>query len=461
MLTSNDETQSHPILDSSPSTEITLNSSSSEFTFLFNWAKDLALTYLMTDTPNAIPCYEAALPGRGSFCLRDWEHMALGAHFLGLDLENITMMKAFAKTATPEFDYVPAWHIDYYGKIWERAHQVPTIFDAIWTSYQQYLWTGNTEWIEDTELYEYYTNAVTRYLTCHDNAIPNNGIADAPGEDGWENTCTYNETSEDHFREAADGIGMQYQGFKSYAEILKARGNVDGYNTWIAKANEILHMFRTDFWEGSTYYRGRRSLTDYSAGYGKENSFLMLKTLITEPGYKSEGYLDFIWDNCANDNIEAKSYLPDVFFPYGQKERGWHYMKELYYAAPERREYPELPYTFVSHTIHWLMGIDAHAPNNQVCTLPQLPDEVLWAEADMIPVGSKMVKVLQENNSRTTLSNRSNSPINWEIRFYGNYDFINLNGVNHPTTVSTLNGLTISSIQTTIEGHRTSVALLP
>ena len=202
-------------------------------------------------------------------------------------------------------------------------------------------------------------------------------------------------------------------------------------------------------------------MTDYSAGYGKENSFLMLKTLITEPGYKSEGYLDFIWDNCANANIEAKSYLPDVFFPYGQKERGWHYMKELYYADPERREYPELPYTFVSHTIHWLMGIDAHAPNNQVCTLPQLPDEVLWAEADMIPVGSKMVKVLQENNSRTTLSNRSNSPINWEIRFYGNYDFINLNGVNHPTTVSTLNGLTISSIQTTIEGHRTSVALLP
>ena len=71
----------------------------------------------MTGTPNTIPCYEAALPGRGSFCLRDWEHMALGAHFLGLDLENITMMKAFAKTATPEFDYVPAWHIDYYGKI--------------------------------------------------------------------------------------------------------------------------------------------------------------------------------------------------------------------------------------------------------------------------------------------------------------------------------------------------------
>ena len=95
----------------------TLYSSSTELTFLFNWAKDLALTYVMTGPPNTIPCYEAALPGRGSFCLCDWVHMALGAHFLGLGLENITMMKALAKTATQESDYVPAWHIDYYGKI--------------------------------------------------------------------------------------------------------------------------------------------------------------------------------------------------------------------------------------------------------------------------------------------------------------------------------------------------------
>ena len=62
----------------------------------------------------------------------------------------------------------------------------------------------------------------------------------------------------------------------------------------MAKANDILHVLRTDFWEGNTHYRGRRSLTDYSAGYGKENSFLMLlQTLVTEPGRKSENYLGF------------------------------------------------------------------------------------------------------------------------------------------------------------------------
>ena len=83
-----------------------------------------------------------------------------------------------------------------------------------------------------------------------------------------------------------------------------------------------------------------------------------------------------------------------------------------------------------------------------------------WVDVDMIPVGSKMLKVLQEDNSKTTLSNRSNSSINWDIRFYGNYAVINLNGVNHSTTVSMLIGRTVSSIQTTVEGNQTSIALL-
>ena len=140
------------------------------------------------------------------------------------------------------------------------------------------------------------------------------------GQGDWENTATYNEGGE-KIKEAADGIGMQYHAFRSFAEILKSRGDMAGYEKWMAKANNILKMFSTDFWERTTYYRGR-STTDFVAGYGKESSFLMLKTLLPEPGESAEKYLDLVWDNCANDNIEAKSYLPDVFFLYGQKERG-------------------------------------------------------------------------------------------------------------------------------------------
>ena len=136
-------------------------------------------------------------------------------------------------------------------------------------------------------------------------------------------------------------------------------------------------------------------------------------------------------------------------------------MKQLYYGDAYGRTYPELPYTFVSHTIRWLVGVDADAPNSTVSTLPQLPDEVSWVEADNVPVGSWKLKIHQDGNAKTTLTNKGDSPIKWEAPFYGKYAFINLNGVDHSATVSTLNGLTISSIQPTVEDNKTSVALLP
>tara|TARA_B100000745_G_scaffold213122_1_gene141281 strand:- start:509 stop:802 length:294 start_codon:yes stop_codon:yes gene_type:complete len=85
-------------------------------------------------------------------------------HFLGLDLENISMMKSVAKTATSKTDYEPSRHYDYGGKGLEIANQVPPVFEIVWASYIQYLWTGNAEWINDSLLFGCYKNAVTVYL---------------------------------------------------------------------------------------------------------------------------------------------------------------------------------------------------------------------------------------------------------------------------------------------------------
>jgi hypothetical protein len=439
----------------SQTSDLKISSSSKTLNDGFVWAKKTALSYVRTGQNSGyIASYEAALPGRNAFCIRDIEHMALGAHFLGLDNENLTMMKAFAGTATAASDYVPAWHIDFYGKIWERGHQVPTVFDAIWASYKQYLWTGNREWIDSPALFNFYKNSVTNYISRHDGNIAGNGIADAPGVDGWSNTCTYNEGSVDKFKEAGDGIGMQYQGFKSYAEILRARGDIAGSDSYMAKANDILNMFRSNFWAGSTYYRGRRSLSSYSAGYGRENSFLMPATELTEPGVRTTNYLQFIYDNCADDNGEAKSYLPEAFYPYGEREKGWFWLKSNYNS---RWEYPEISYTCIGNTIRWLMGVSADAPANFVLTLPQLPSEITWIEADNVLIGSKKVKVRHDNNTKTTLTNRSGATINWEARFYGNFPNLFVAGKSVAATVWNLNGKTVSSVYPSVAAGSTLI----
>jgi hypothetical protein len=438
----------------SQTSDLKISSSNKTLNEGFSWAKSTALSYVKTGKDNNVACYEASLPGRDAFCMRDIEHMSLGAHFLGLDKENLNMMKAFAATATPEFDYVPAWHIDFKGDIWERGHQIPTVFDGIWSSYKQYLWTGNSEWINDTTLLNFYKNSVTNYILRHDKYIPGNGIADAPGVDGWSNTATYNEGSVDKFKEAGDGIGMQYQGFKSYAEILKARNDNAGYDLYMAKANDILNMFRSNFWSGSTYYRGRRNLSSYSTGYGRENSFLMPATEITEPGSKTTNYLKYIYENCSNDNGEAKTYLPETFYPYGEREKGWFWLKWNYNS---RWDYPEISYTCIGSTIRWLMGVSADAPVNLVATLPQLPKEITWIEADNVLIGSKKVEVRHDKNTKTTLTNKSESAINWEARFYGKFTQLLVDGKSVDTKVWDLNGKTVSSVYTTVAAGSTVV----
>jgi len=62
---------------------LSFNSSDNELNQLFSWAKKQALAYSFSDDPVGL-WYEAALPGREAFCMRDVSHQAMGAHFLGL-----------------------------------------------------------------------------------------------------------------------------------------------------------------------------------------------------------------------------------------------------------------------------------------------------------------------------------------------------------------------------------------
>ena len=60
-----------------------LRSDDAQLVARFQWAKRQALAYAFDDDPVG-PWYEAALPGREAFCMRDVSHQATGAHALGL-----------------------------------------------------------------------------------------------------------------------------------------------------------------------------------------------------------------------------------------------------------------------------------------------------------------------------------------------------------------------------------------
>src|SRR6266700_2689076 len=60
-----------------------LRSSNTHLVEAFDWAKGQAMSYVFDCDPVG-PWYEAALPGRRAFCMRDVSHQAAGAQALGL-----------------------------------------------------------------------------------------------------------------------------------------------------------------------------------------------------------------------------------------------------------------------------------------------------------------------------------------------------------------------------------------
>ena len=81
----------------------------------FRWAKAQALAYVR-DSPVIGPWYEAALPGRNAFCMRDVSHMSTGAQFLGLGPNTRNMLHQFAQHISASKKWCTWWEITGEGK---------------------------------------------------------------------------------------------------------------------------------------------------------------------------------------------------------------------------------------------------------------------------------------------------------------------------------------------------------
>jgi hypothetical protein len=119
---------------------LTFESSNTNLVNGFNYAKPTALGYVQTGkSPNYIPCYWAGGLDRPAFYARDTAHQLTGAHLLGLDLENFSMIQSFAASATPARKYYTLWSIAFDGSIFPTDYvsdnyfvrELPTPFDLL------------------------------------------------------------------------------------------------------------------------------------------------------------------------------------------------------------------------------------------------------------------------------------------------------------------------------------------
>jgi hypothetical protein len=83
--------------------QLELRSSDTRLVQAFDWAKRQALIYVFDSDPVGL-WYEAALPGRRAFCMRDVSHQAAGAQALGLAGYTHNMLRRFAENISDSKD---------------------------------------------------------------------------------------------------------------------------------------------------------------------------------------------------------------------------------------------------------------------------------------------------------------------------------------------------------------------
>ncbi|USD42760.1 hypothetical protein J4N42_19255 [Vibrio sp. SCSIO 43135] len=481
--------------------QVVVTSSNQKLQDSFAWAIDKTRRFVMTGqhdlvnrdennndgsgTADYIPSYWAGYFDRTAFYSRDFLHQASGAKIAGLDLENFSMFKTFARHSTESRKWYTIWAvnfdgtphtIDYTDDSW-FVREVPAQFEFVEKAWEQYQWTGDSRYIEDEDLWRFYTKVLTDYIELHDDQDPN-GIAEGYGGI-FEGSATYNERGEFPI-EAGDGIGSHYQATVAYTGMLEARGEHGEAAIWREKAARLKAFFNEEW----SIADPAQPLDNYVNivqkdglrlnDFGKENSWFMPMKLITEPGVRNDRYLDFIADNLgdgigstpeAPSNIEAYTYIPETYFPYNRNEEAWKWMQYIMDVKDEPHErptqgtngdYPEISFTFISNTIEGLMGIKPDAANHRVTTASHLTSDIDWLEVEQLFIGQQEVAIRHDGLTQSTLTNHSSLSIEWDAWFYGDYSALIVDGQRVTAKQKQVNGQSVSYVTVRVPAGQTS-----
>ena len=133
------------------------NSSDRDLVQSVDWAKNKALAFSHDERDPVGFWYEAALPNREAFCVRDFSHQSIGAQILGLRSHNLNMVLKFTENISKSRNYTTYWEINRYNKpapvdynndkdFW---YNLPANFDMIYAIKRLHNWTGNNQYINN------------------------------------------------------------------------------------------------------------------------------------------------------------------------------------------------------------------------------------------------------------------------------------------------------------------------
>ena len=425
---------------------LTFRSSDELLNKAFEWAKGRALAYVFTGDPVG-DWYEAALPKREAFCMRDVSHQAAGANALGLQAFNKNMFRRFAENISEAKDWCTYWEINRtnkpasvdYRNDKEFWYNLPSNFDVLDAIWRQFLWTGDRAYLDDPVFLNFFEKSLKEYVERWDlapekimarKAIMNLAVPLNP-KDSFHTSRglpSYNE-DEPGLNVGADLSAAQYAAYLAYANVRKMRGEKDEADLFFKKAVLLKDFFHKTWWNT---YKGRYNVFHYpdgrfGTGIGQE---FLLYWGVTENGKPTRQAIESML-NLKDINIEMRSYYPEIFYRYGEDAAAYRTVLYLCDETTKRREYPEVSYAVIGAIAMGLMGIEPDARDGLVRTLARLSREMGekgWAEIGEVPVLSTIISVKHTGLKTTEFKNTGVNPVTWRACFQGKHEKIVLSG---------------------------------
>ena len=418
-----------PAIAASERGSVTFQSSDAALVRGFEWAKKQALAYVFPGDPVG-DWYEASLPGRQAFCMRDVSHQSTGAQVLGLAAFTRNMLRHFAASVADSRDWCSYWEIDRNGRPAAVDYKndkdfwfnLPANFDVLNCCWRQYLWTGDSAYTTDPVFLNFYDRTVRDYVQRWDK--DGDGVPESYKEYGRRGIGSYDEDLEFHVLIGADLVAAQVAAYSAYAGLAELRGQGGAAAEYRAKADMLRTWFNEKWWDPDrkAFYRGIKQDRTFLMRHDEAVPYLWFD--VVEPGPKTESALSAM--NARN--VEVRSYYPEIAYRYERCDLGRAKLLEMMDPALPRREYPEVSYAVLGAMAEGLMGIRPDARSRTVETFPRLTKETEWAVLGRLPVLENEIAVRHTRRTETTFMNQSGLAVTWRAAFPGDHATLLVDG---------------------------------
>ncbi|TWF45163.1 hypothetical protein FHW36_1011090 [Chitinophaga polysaccharea] len=450
-------------------TPAVFTSSDSAMQRAYEWAGGMVRHYQGNPADPVGPWYEAALPSRMAFCMRDVAHQTIGATIYGLAKENRNMIGAFARHISAKKDWCSYWEINKYGKpapedyrndtaFWYNLNANFDILSACWRLYQ---WTGDTSYITDPVLVNFFEKTANEYIrqwTLQSDSLltrPLHPNASSPfnQQDNF-HVCrglpSYVENVAD-LKMGVDLIATIYRGLLSYAAILKARGNAVKAAQLAQTAARYQQQIEEVWWneQQARYYTWYNSNGKFGNG---EGAVFLLWFDALKDSARSRATIAQL--TAGTWNVETTSYLPVILFKQGYWQKASEYILQLTDPGTPRREYPEVSFAVLEAIVRGLMGIEPDAVAKRITTLYRAKSGSRASIKNLRVLHTTIA--VNHAPQETVLRNTGKNAFLWKAAFAGEYHTIRINNIIMPARHEVdNNGNMISYVEVMAKGNKT------